>query len=163
MASIAQYRYKGRFISKSTAARLGNLPSTQKHLATYYRETYRGPSLVKSQGYVSGKSLDLLIAVAHDRQEREDRIRRSAETEERARAREERRREEYERRQVEGPEPPSFPDTPVYPFESYEEPPDIDLGPGGPLNAADYDYFDEYDIIDDWEVADIESEVYEER
>ena len=163
MANV-QYRYKGRFVSQATAARLGNLKHTSQYLQTSYRDKYRGPALYSTTGYKHGTALATAVAMTRDRLEREERIQRRAEIEQRARDREIERRLDYERRRIEdhiegGPEAP---ERPYFPAEYYEEE-EVEMGIGGPIEDWELDELDDFDIDMQWEVADIDDEEYEER
>ena len=156
-----QYRYKGSLISHEKAARIGNLPAASQYLKTYYRDEWRGPSIIKSSGYLAGTSLDTRVAIEHDRIERQERIDQRRRYEEAAREREIERRLDYERRRIEeglgiAPEP----ERPMMPVDyGTEEGPFIDIG-GGPLEEEEFRDIDAFDLDIEWEVADIEEEDY---
>lgn len=157
---LAQYRYKGQYITASKAQKLSNLKGTAPYVTTSIRDSGRSKALVDAPGYLKGTTLKTTYAIEKDRQtravERQRRIDREKErTAEFKRAQaglkpspRPRRKEPEQERIIERyyPEPEDEEDE-EEPFIPYEEIPDED--------ELLEEYFDDF-----IEVADIDSDHY---
>ena len=72
MAAGVRYRYKGKFVSASKAARLGNLPSTKKFLTSEY--TFKGKASTQRKGY--HKAMESLVREALKKSRKEAAVKR---------------------------------------------------------------------------------------